>query len=153
MRKISFLTAVATIAASGALADDYGDFDYFIPAQPYDGQSFEVSKSCVENAVREYVGDVTDFNSETGIIFAGGEDLHAFVAIHGERAESDTAFVSWVEVQSNGSESHINFQSLNGSFTNAAYNDGYEIEGQYDARSLEAYISQCAVQQAALLLG
>lgn len=152
MFKIPSLTAIAVVAASSVLADDYGDFDYFIPAEPYEGSSFEVDVPCAERAVKEYTGNVQYFNSETGIIYAGNDDIHAFVALEGEKPESDLATVSWIEVATPHSESHINYINLDGPFSNAAYNKGIKIEGQFDARTLEDLLKTCTPAKQALAL-
>ena len=146
MYKAISLSTALFMSASGVGADGADDgYDYYIPAEPYEGMSFEVDVACVVTVVQDFVGDFQRTNVDTGIVYAGNDDFNAFVAIAGEGTPQSSAYVSWVEVSSSNTQSHINYSQVMGPFSNAAYNEGAAIEGRYDARALVDAIRGCTV--------
>lgn len=140
----TLLAASAVVFAAGsASADNIDIYDHIETATPYSGTAFEADVDCMANAVQAYLGEGSDVRSELGLIFGQKGNLNAFVALTGERAESNLATVTWIELSSNDTQSHVNFEGIDGPFYTAGQNQGHEITASNDSRYLEEMLRNC----------
>ena len=109
------------------------------------GDSFQVNVPCAEQAVRDFMGGhPSEFNSEVGLIAALEANTTAIVALHGERAESDLGFVSWIDVSSINGQAHIGLDSLVEAYSYATSTSEIGLESsKMDVEELKAHLQIC----------